>query len=188
MKIDAVLMCAGLSTRAGENKLLHKIGGKPLIEYTFGEMEKCRFNKITAVTRYAEIYDLAAKYGFQPAYNFNSAKGISTTIKKGVKLSDPDSCIMFLVCDQPQIKAETLIKICESCSGENIVVPRYCGKSGNPCIFPPSLRNELLELSGDCGGKKIITAHTEMVSYVDFDYVISDADTPEELLALEYKF
>ena len=38
------------------------------------------------------------------------------------------------------------------------------GVDGNPVVFAPEYRNELLALSGDVGGKKVLLAHPEEVT------------------------
>ena len=38
----------------------------------------------------------------------------------------------------------------------SVVVPLYKGRRGNPVIFPSLLRETLLALEGDCGGRTVI--------------------------------
>lgn len=185
MNINAVIMCSGLSKRAGENKLLHKIGSKPLYMYTFDEVAKCDFTRIIAVTSYDEIYRCADLCGFSAIFNYANSEGISASIRLGTIEADNEAGIMFFVCDQPQLKNTTIKKICSFFNGENIVVPRYNGDKGNPCIFPPQLRNELMSLSADNGGKSIIARHKNIVTYVDFDFYLTDIDTKEDLIRLD---
>jgi molybdenum cofactor cytidylyltransferase len=47
-----------------------------------------------------------------------------------------------------------------------IVVPFYKDKQGNPVLFDNYWRDELLELSGDVGGRVLIKAHPERIKRV----------------------
>lgn len=55
------------------------------------------------------------------------------------------------------------------------------GVDGNPVVFAPEYRNELLALSGDVGGKKVLLAHPEEVTRFL-------AKNPQELADVDEKF
>ena len=57
---------------------------------------------------------------------------------------------------------------------------RWNGKTGNPCIFGQKYYEELMEISGDKGGKKIIKKHPEDVAYLQIRNAreLQDADEP----------
>ena len=57
---------------------------------------------------------------------------------------------------------------------------------GNPNIFPARFFPELLQLTGDCGGSRIIRRHEDQFLLVETPpEELYDCDTPEALRALE---
>ena len=63
-----------------------------------------------------------------------------------------------------------------------IIAPECNGTLGNPILFPFRYRTELMRLSGDCGGKKIIYAHMDDVTKIQAPpAVLFDIDTVDDL-------
>ena len=65
--------------------------------------------------------------------------------------------------DQPWLEADTVVALTELFENEKkgMACIRWNGKTGNPCIFGQKYYEELMEISGDKGGKKIIKKHPE---------------------------
>ena len=57
-------------------------------------------------------------------------------------------------------------------------------KTGNPCIFSQKYYQELMEITGDRGGKQIIKKYPEDVAYlfVGDARELQDVDVPDALL------
>lgn len=53
-------------------------------------------------------------------------------------------------------------------------------KTGNPCIFSREYYQELMEITGDKGGKQIINRHPEDVTYFKIEDAreLQDIDIP----------
>jgi molybdenum cofactor cytidylyltransferase len=80
----------------------------------------------------------------------------------------PDSTVILLG-DQPLITAsiiDTLIATKQD-TGKSIIVPLYKGKRGNPVLFDASLFPELMEVTGDEGGRSVIMSHPQEVATVE---------------------
>ncbi|MBU4035998.1 MAG: NTP transferase domain-containing protein, partial [Proteobacteria bacterium] len=65
---------------------------------------------------------------------------------------------------------------------DNIIVPVYNGKRGSPVIFPAKLKDELLTLAGDSGGRIIVERHKEELKLIEIENPDTgiDIDTQEE--------
>ena len=50
---------------------------------------------------------------------------------------------------------------------EKIACLSYEGEMGNPVVFHPDYKKELLALTGDVGGKKVVKRHMEEVFLVE---------------------
>lgn len=180
-KVGAILLAAGNSTRFGANKLLHLMDGKSMAERC---MEKClevSFAERVIVTQYDEVEATAGRLGMDAVRNRQPDLGISYSIALGIKALNDMDAWMFLVCDQPWLKADTVQKLLETYqkSPKGIAALR-CGEMiGNPVIFSKAYQTELESLKGDKGGKKILLANLEDVEFVEADRrELEDMDEP----------
>ena len=138
--------------------------------------------QVTAVTQYEEIERAARAAGARVYYNPHPDEGISSSLQIGLKANlEADACL-FTVSDQPWLSVETieqLIWLLKS-SGKGIACVSCSGKLGNPCIFTRKYYDELLSITGDRGGKSVITAHRE-------DTAVLAVEDPWELTDMDVK-
>ena len=181
MKITAVIMCSGLSKRMGKNKLLIDFGGNILVDYIINTLTEIDFYRLLAVTSYSEINKYSDRLTI--INNSENYKGISSSVILGTNNCGDCDGIMFFTADQPFMSKDVIEKLIHCFDKKNkITVPIVNGMPQNPVIFPIRYKNELLSLSGDCGGKKIYKKHlcdTEFVDFSDFTPFI-DIDTEED--------
>lgn len=177
MKLGLIMLAAGNSRRFGSNKLLYTIEGKPMYRYIMSELEMVRdvltgqghFCEITVVTQYDEIAEDARKRGMKVLYNLHPDEGISSSLKIGLQVNlEKDACL-FTVSDQPWLRGETILGLVRGFlgSGKGIGCVEYEGRLGNPCIFSERYYGELMKLTGDVGGKRVIVAHRSDVAVVE---------------------
>jgi len=93
---------------------------------------------------------------------------------------------MFFVGDQPFLDPSIINELIDVFKEENtdIVAPMYKGKRGNPIIFSSKLKDELLKIEGDDGGKSIVAKIYDEVKFIHFDNDIArlDIDTWDEYM------
>lgn len=185
IKINAIILAAGNSSRFNGNKLLSIYNEKPLAMHIIEKSFEVGFKDIILVTQYSELKEMLKDKDIKIIRNCMPNKGISYSIKLGLKECRNCDGVMFLVCDQPYISDKTmkdLIEIFKE-NPDRIISSKYCGKLRNPNIFPKKYFKELLELNGDMGGKSIILNNLNNV----FEYEIEnelevlDIDTKEDL-------
>jgi molybdenum cofactor cytidylyltransferase len=174
----------------GKEKLLLKVKGIPMVERVLRAAQSSQIDELILIYQRDEIKEIAKKYGIKTVYNSYADEGQSAAVKLGVKCSHPDSDgFMFLVGDQPYLNSSTINELIETFNSENdaIVVPIYNGARGNPVIFPSTLKEDLLKLVGDCGGRKIIEAMRDSIKLITIEKGIegTDIDTEEEYKKLE---
>lgn len=208
-KIHIILLAAGQSRRFGGNKLLHRLraseaskemqegmpdNGKELYKYlpdTIESLPGDLFGTKCIVSQYPEIMEEMKVRNYQCVMNEMPDNGISHSIFLGISrleelgaVSEEDA-VMFGVCDQPFLKAETLLGLLEMYqkSGRGIGCVRFQERSGNPVIFSAKYLAELKELQGDRGGKQVLKRHPEDVAYyeVEDEAELRDIDTREML-------
>lgn len=167
--LHAVVLASGQSRRMHQNKLLMPLHHKKMIEYVLTLAKLPCFAGASVVTCYDEVEILADEYQLSVIRNRDSHLGQSASVVLGAKAAmQTNHSAMFLPADMPFLRGETIMCLADTyvktCS---IVVPRYEGQPGSPVIFPHRYLKELLNLSGDMGGKAIIQKHSDDVAYVD---------------------
>ena len=153
--------------------------------------------KIIVVTAYDEIEKLCKELFANDCIVVRNQgeqnDGIASSIRKGVEAaiehsvraeSKAVSYDIFFQADQPYVKAELLHEFLDAFlkSKKGIGALSCDGSLRSPNLFSETYRRELLALTGECGGKKIIRSHPDDV----FSYPVLtpeffvDIDTRED--------
>lgn len=182
-------MAAGNSRRFGENKLLYLWNEKPL--YTFGlqclqeVVQKRNDCTLTVITQYEEIVHYAKEHGIKVVTSPDSVKGMSYSIQAAIESLqeyEKDDFLMFQVADQPFLTCDTICKLLDCVDKNTETASLICnGQPGNPTIFSVSLISELLDLTGDEGGRKVIYNHICQYVEIEDKKELFDVDTREFL-------
>lgn len=189
MKINLILLASGNSTRFLGNKLLYEFNGKPMYLHIFDKVKNINFNKIIIVTQYEEIKESLKDSNIDIITNSESYKGISSSIKLGVNIDKEADGYMFMVCDQPLIKKQTILNLinCFNTSNNGIVAVSHNKKPRNPAIFSRKYLNDLLNLNGDIGGNYIIKNNLNDLKLVEAseELEVYDIDSITDLHLIE---
>lgn len=171
MAISAIVLASGYSKRMGKDKLLLKYNGKPIIKWTIDIIKKYPFSEIILVTRQREIIQIGESLNIKIIINNEAYKGQSESVRLGVQNTLLENDLMFFVGDQPLIDINiisTLVDVFRS-SDKRIIVPTVNGERRNPVIFSKSLRQNLLQLEGDKGGRAVIKNNIDSVKFIEFN-------------------
>ena len=185
VKINLILLAAGNSVRFNGNKLLSDFKGIPLYMHIINEAKDMDFNKIICITQYKEIQDKLKDTNIKVVINEDSSRGISSSIKLGINYDSNADGYMFMVCDQPFIRKESIQKVVDVFKKSNLGIAALGTHEGNvvgnPVIFSRRYVNELLCLEGDTGGKKIVKKHMDDLEIVNVydELELTDIDTKE---------
>ena len=169
MPVAMVLLAAGDSRRFGGNKLLAEVDGRPMYRHVADEvnaMPEDFFAKKIVVSQYDEILEDLGREGFETVKNNQSALGISHSVHLALEQIPEHYAVCFSVSDQPWLTRETIRGLVTAFrkNTRGMVCASWEGMDGNPVIFAPEYRKELLALSGDVGGRKVLLAHPEDVA------------------------
>lgn len=192
-QIGLVVMAAGFGRRYGSNKLLDSFQGKKLYQYTLELAAGCSADSIVIVTRFSEIKEHVDTHypQIKVIWNEHPERGISESLKLGLKaLGEVDGCC-FMVCDQPLLERssleELLLKFREN--PHCIVACNDGQKRGNPVIFSHAFFDELMELSGDQGGRQIIGRNRKKLLEITVSpWELMDIDCVDDRDKIEYRF
>ena len=180
IRISAILLAAGNSTRFGsENKLLWHYGQKPMYQYAMellsnwkkeeDQEDKICVKDLICVSQYDTILKAAVQNRMKPVENKKSDLGISYSMQLGIESCKETDAFLFFVCDQPNLKIETLKNMGRRAAALLEKDQRWivcAGKEGqprNPAIFSAFFKKELQNLSGDIGGKQLIKKYPQYV-------------------------
>lgn len=194
--------CAVILVAAGESKRLGR--PKQLLTYHGDSMINRILKIICATVPYPIFCVLGASAKLIQAQlpaidvtvvnNPDWKEGMSSSIKVGLQhalTNHPDlDGILLLVCDQPYISTDTITALFEVQKKMDtpIAASHYNGVSGTPALFHKSFFNELSNLTGDIGAKKIIVKAGDKVTTLAFENGKFDIDTIEDYQVLLNEF
>ena len=202
--ISIVILAAGNSRRFGSNKLFFPIDGIPMYLHTLQKVllvqkkMKHRISSVILVTQYPEIKKNAEALGARVVWNPHPEEGISSSMKLGLlevikekpqaqsfSACRENNACLFLVADQPWIRTETIEALIQTFvnSERGMAAAAKNGQPGNPCIFSGKYYPELLALTGDTGGKKVMKRYPEDVALLEVEdkKELVDMDTPMDI-------
>ena len=187
-----ILLAAGSSTRMGTPKQLLTFKADSFLSSMLNVIVEVNAGKVIVVFgANAELLEkeLSGKNVFK-VINNEWTEGIGSSIRCGLKaLSEIEpSCdkAIFLACDQPLVSASLLNNLINMHkeTGKPIVASSYANTLGIPALFHKNLFQELKELKGDTGAKKIIQKYRKSVAEVPFPLGSIDIDTTADYEAL----
>lgn len=185
MNIGLVLMASGAGSRFGGNKLFADVEGRPLVDCAMDAYPPALFHRAVVVSRYPALLMLAGARGYHCVPNHGADEGISASIRLGLAEMDQTEGILFAVCDQPWLTADSVKRVLAAFEAQpdRIAALAWQGKKGNPCLFPAAFYGELAALTGDQGGGAVIKAHPEALFLVEAAHSreLHDIDRPGDL-------
>ena len=189
MKLACVLTAAGQSRRFGEDKLRLSVRGSPMGVHAMEILLQAPFALRVLVTDIDKRYliQTAQEKGFDVVINPAPEQGMSFSVRMGtehIRRAGSYDGILYAVADQPHLSASTVNRLVAAFEREPhcIWAPEANGRRGNPVIFPADLFTELLQISGDRGGRQVIAAHPELLRTISVTTEeLKDIDTKEDM-------
>ncbi len=186
--VGALLMAAGRSSRmGGANKLLADLGGRPVVAHAMGAIEAAGLPAIVVTGNMAAEVAAAIGDRAQVVEAPDFAEGVSRSLRAGIA-AVPAGWRAAIVClgDMPHVPPAVLTGLAAAArEPQNIVVPTWQGKRGNPVLWPRAHFARLAALDGDVGGKALLAEFAEHVIEIEVetDAILADIDTPDALAA-----
>lgn len=150
--------------------------------------------EIVVVTRYKELLSEIEELPVVPVFCEDSRRGASYSIRAGILAETPGEqaeALAFFVADQPFLTEETAESFLETMEAAraSLGCVSHEGETGNPVWFSREYVPELLALSGDMGGRRVLKAHLETARLFpvenpgeleDMDQAPEETKPPEE--------
>lgn len=193
--VPAILLAAGASTRLGQPKQLLRLpafGGKTLLDHAVSLAREAGLAPIFVVLgAHADEIHLACELlDCILIRNQAWAEGMASSLRVGIAAvlenAPAASGAMVLVCDQPGLSAEHLVRLLDAhaLDRNRIVASHYAGRTGVPAIFPRALFPALMGLQGDQGARALLQKSGTNVAAIDFPRGELDLDSPDDVQRL----
>ena len=198
----AIILAAGSSSRmgGGRHKLLLPLDDRPVLAHVIDATLASQARPIIGVLGHqsdqvrSQIKHYTIHHDMTLVENTHYLQGMSTSPRIGIQtiltngyrkgtLSYRVDSALIMLGDQPLITTrviDTLITAYRT-AGTPIVAPLYNGKRGSPVLFDKHLFAELIEVTGDEGGRTVLERHRQEVELIEVGdaLAIYDVDTWE---------
>ncbi|NOH03511.1 MAG: putative selenium-dependent hydroxylase accessory protein YqeC [Chloroflexi bacterium] len=181
-----IILAAGKSTRFGSPKQLLDWKGKPFVRRVAETALHSGLEPVVAVTgfHHADVESCLRDLPVSVVHNPEYEQGQSTSVRAGIQSLTPNiGAAVFLLADQPQIPVEVIRALVETHSNSlsPILAPLVLEeRRANPVLFDKVTFPDLLQLTGDTGGRAVFDKHrVEYLPWHD-DILLFDVDKPED--------
>ena len=166
--VSAILLAAGQSKRmGGKNKLTKEIQGSPLIKHTVKNILFSSIDELIIVLGYQkEIIEklIDTNEKIKLVFNKDFESGMASSIKTGLdNLSEKTEAFFICLGDMPMVNHNIYNQLIKSKNNKEIIVPTYKGQQGNPVLFDKSMKEKVIDISGDAGAKKILKLNKDKI-------------------------
>jgi molybdenum cofactor cytidylyltransferase len=193
MRVAAVVLAAGASTRFGSPKVLAHLDGRPILEHVLDAIREAGIDEIVVVLGHAadEIED-GIDWLDERLVRNPDPSALSSSLQIGIDAlaeSDPaPQAVIVALGDQPRTRPAVIRALVSSAKSSElmVVVPRYAeGGGSNPLLLRREAFDLVDEATGDRGLGPLLEARPELVLEVPVPGRNPDVDTPADLDALQ---
>ena len=189
-----IYLAAGSARRFGSNKLLAPYRGRPLFAWGLSALEEAAAGRadcrIWVVSRWPEILRQARALGCGAVNSPESEKGLAHTIRAALENLPPaqGDYYLFAVADQPGMRGETVARLLKAADRGVLAASLWLeDHPGSPTLFSAALRDQLLALEGEEGGRKVLEGCGSQCLRIPAGRAgeLWDVDRPQDLEKME---
>ena len=183
--VAGIVLAAGGSTRMAQPKQIMSFRSQPLVRIAAQTALAADLAPVIVVTGAFDNQVKAALEGLPITiiHNPDWHSGQSSSVAAGINAAPTRTCsAIFLLADQPLVSESMIRKLVElhTQTLSPIVAPSINGRRSNPVLFDRVTFSDLLDLSGDIGGRALFSKY--QVSWLPWMEATSaiDIDTPDD--------
>ena len=191
LHVAAVLLAAGAGARMGyKAKSLLELDGVPLIRRQIMALQGAGVTELVVVLGHhaSEIAPLLRYVAVTLVTNPNPDASPISSQRLGLQsLGGQSDAVMMALADQPLMDAQDVRQLIEAFTqrpdGTALLFPLVQGQPGNPVVFTPQVRKDILAGPADVGCKQWRQQHAQQVHAFDCEnpHFVQDVDTPEDI-------
>ena len=187
VRVAGIVLAAGRATRMGGSKVALPLEGRAMVTRVVDAALGSQLAEtVVVVGNDADtVCELLRDRPVRTVKNAEFARGMSTSMHAGLEaIGHECDAALFMLADQPFVTTALIDLLIEAFarSGQAIVRPEVSGRPANPVLMPARLFAELLEESGDRGGRRVIHRHAAELCLVPVHdpLLVTDVDSPED--------
>lgn len=173
--VAAVILAAGISSRARRNKLMIDLNGKPLFMKSVEAAIKSNASPVFVVTGHKaeEVEEYLQDLDINVIRNYDYASGIKTSINLGLN-SVPSFCdgAILIPADMPNIKPEYLNKMIKSIDKgkrRQLRIASYKGRKINPVLWGSDLFKVADLVPENADIRPVFLEHSDYTKLIETD-------------------
>lgn len=185
MKLAAIVLAAGSSTRFGGDKLSAPFRGEPLLHHAIRAARAAPVGEVLVVAR----PDLpVGEWPGAPAVRMIpiSSTALSESLKAGIAAAGEVEGAFIFLGDMPLVPVEAAARLAGRLGDNYAALPRHDGRSGHPVLLSARAFADVARLEGDEGAGRLLRQHGDVV-FDDWpdDRIHLDIDLASDLQRLE---
>ncbi len=185
-EIGGVVLASGLSERFGGEKLVESVGGRPLGRWAVEAALASSLDRVVLVTRPELVEAIQGdNLRLELVLNARPEAGQSHALKLGLAaLGEETSCALFLLADQPLVTSGLIDRFVAAAKDDvELAAVEDEGGIKPPALFGRTFFDRLQRLTGDEGGRSILTACRDRLVTIETEWPgqAIDVDRPEDL-------
>lgn len=186
LRVGAVVLAAGASTRMGRNKLLLPVEGEPMVHRTVRRVRDAGCDPLVVVTGHEaeRVREALVAFDLRFAVSPDPTGPTSASLHAGLRAlpEDVDAALVMLA-DMVHVTTPMLRALVDglAAGAEPLGVSRYDDVLAPPLVFRRALWPELLAWHGEGCGKAVVRAHAAEARMHDWPVEsLQDVDTPSD--------
>ena len=193
LRLGALILAAGRSSRMDEFKPLLKINGTSLIEHALALFRNTGVEEIVTVIGYRSetLIPIIERAASRYVVNENYQNGMFASIQKGVaELKGKCDGFFLLPVDIPCVRTATVSQLLARYyenSSALVCYPQFDARRGHPPLIAGSLIDHVISYDGEGGMRGFLRRyedHAITVPVAD-PFTLLDVDTKQDFLRLE---
>ena len=193
LRLGAIILAAGSSSRLGQPKQLVAYKGTPLVVRAAQAALEAGASPVVVVlgANVEKIRPALVSLPILIAENSTWSEGMASSLRTGLAALESSAptldAVLIALCDQPHFSADSIGRLQAAFSAQppaTIAATRHTDGGGVPAIFTRAHCAAIAALRGAEGARRIIAAHTTATAFVDLPELAFDIDTPADLQRL----
>lgn len=185
--VVGLLLAAGSAKRFGSDKLRHRLPHGVAIAVQAARHLRAEVDEVFAVVSpgASELESQLKEENCQVVVCENAHEGMGASLACAAKAAGKAKGYLVALADMPFVRRSSIAAVRDAIAGgAALAAPYFRTRRGHPVGIASSFYNELIQLKGDEGARRILTANEKLLVKVPLGDpgVIRDIDTPGDLM------